>query len=616
MRGFLSTVRTAIALGLPNIARVAAYKAGVKSGLSAVRRMRGEVPVGLFFKHLTVAPMSVAPIERWGSESLLFSHWRFPTGEQAPDWHANPITGKRITHPERHWSEIPDFDPDVGDIKLIWELSRMDWVLAFAQRARSGDEQALKRLNLWLEDWCIHNPPYLGPNWKCGQEASIRVMHLAMAALILGQTHVPTQGLRDLVRLHLLRIAPALQYAMAQDNNHGTSEAAALFIGGSWLASLGDAEGAKWQTSGRHWLENRAAHLIGADGSFSQYSLNYHRVLLDTFCMAEVWRLHWALPAFSADWRRQASSATRWLHHMINPVNGDGPNVGANDGARLLQLTDTAYRDYRPSVQLATHLFEGKSAYVQDGPWNHPLHWLGLEVLGGDVLAQPGTLIADDGGFAMLRYASTLAMLRYPRFRFRPSQADALHLDLWVHGENLLRDAGSYSYNTEERWQTYFSGTASHNTVQFDDRDQMQRISRFLMGDWLNTTFIEPLRTDAAGAHFSAAYRDSYRASHRRHVNLTQSSLKVVDEVEGFKQKAVLRWRLSPGRWTLERQPDGVSITDGVHLLTVSSNTVIRRGELVPGWESQHYLEKTPITVLEVEVGGAAVLTSTYCWPI
>ena len=173
----------------------------------------------------------------WQTSSRLFSYWQIPLTNDPPDWLANPLTGQRIVAPERPWWLIPDFDPAVGDIKLIWEFSRMDWVLAFAQRARNGDTAALARLNAWLEDWCVHNPPYQGPNWKCGQEASIRVMHLACAALVLGQIRRPTTGLRDLVRVHLQRIAPTVCYAMAQDNNHGTSEAAALFIGGSWLAA-------------------------------------------------------------------------------------------------------------------------------------------------------------------------------------------------------------------------------------------------------------------------------------------------------------------------------------------------------------------------------------------
>ena len=247
MTRFMSKASTALALGLPNIARAASYRLGVKLGLNSVRRLRAVVPQGPFFKATSLPTVSAPAVADWRTSAHLFGHWPFVVTTQPPDWLANAITGQRVAAPGRGWWELPDFDPAVGDIKLIWELSRMDWVLAFAQRARNGDAESLARLNGWLADWCTQNTPYLGPNWKCGQEASIRVMHLACAALILGQVRQPTPGLRDLVRLHLQRIAPTVQYAMAQDNNHGTSEAAALFIGGSWLAALGVVEGEQWQ---------------------------------------------------------------------------------------------------------------------------------------------------------------------------------------------------------------------------------------------------------------------------------------------------------------------------------------------------------------------------------
>jgi hypothetical protein len=609
MKGFLSKASTAVALGLPNIARAASYRLGVKLGLNPVRRLQAAVPQGPFFERPALPPIPAPPVSGWRISAQLFSHWPFTLTAEPPDWLANPFTGQRVAAPERGWWQIPDFDPAVGDIKLIWELSRMDWVLAFAQHAHNGDEYALARLNDWLADWCICNPPYCGPNWKCGQEASIRVMHLAMAAMILGQVQQPVPALSDLVRLHLQRIAPTVQYAMAQDNNHGTSEAAALYIGGGWLAALGVTEGVRWQQIGRRWLENRAARLIGPDGSFSQYSLNYHRVMLDTFCMAEVWRRHMALPAFSKLWCERALAATQWLHHIVNPFNGDGPNLGANDGARLLQLTDSAYRDYRPSVQLAMALFADQRAYAQDGRWNHLWHWLGVMVPQA-VAPPPGSRVANDGGFAVLQRGAAMAMLRYPRFRFRPSQADALHLDLWLEGENLLRDAGSYSYNNEPLWLNYFGGTASHNTVQFDDRDQMPRLSRFLFGNWLKTSFIEQLTVDEQTTHFAAGYRDDHQPSHRRRVSLGHSHLRVVDELSGFSRKAVLRWRVAPGDWRLA----GTSLTNSVHVLTVQASMPIVRCELVEGWESLHYLEKTPVPVLEVEINQPGRLTTEYRW--
>ncbi|PNF86819.1 heparinase [Stutzerimonas decontaminans] len=605
----LGKARTALALGIPNLVRVASYRLGVRAGLNPVRRLAGGVVKGVFFRPDEQEPLDLPALQQWQQTALLFSYWPFTIAASAPSWHINPLSGARIAEPQRDWWQIPDFDPAVGDIKPIWEASRFDWVLAFAQCARTGDIASFDRLNAWLADWCVQNAPYRGPNWKCGQEASFRVMHLAVAALLLGQISSTTPSLLELVRLHLKRIAPTLRYAIAQDNNHGTSEAAALFIGGSWLVTHGVREGERWQKLGRKWLENRAARLIGEDGSFSQYSLNYHRVMLDTFCMVEIWRGRQALQRFSPRWYARSLAATRWLHAMVNPENGDGPNLGANDGARLLQLTDTDYRDFRPSVQLAMALFANARAYESAGAWDLPLRWLGVDL--PQVLAeQPGSCRFDKGGFAVLRRGGSMAMLRYPRFRFRPSHADALHLDFWLGGRNLLRDAGTYSYNTEAQWLSYFPGTASHNTVQFDDRDQMPRLGRFLFGDWLKTSYLEPLNEKSWVTSFAAGYRDRCGASHQRGVRLHDDSLVVTDQVDGFLHKAILRWRLEPGQWRIE----GNTVSNGEHRLEVNVSAPVKRFELVDGWESRYYLEKKKIPVLEVEIHQPGSLITEYRW--
>jgi len=439
---------------------------------------------------------------------------------------------------------------------------------------------------------------------------------LAMAALILEQVDSPTRGLRDLIMVHLWRIAPTIRYAMAQDNNHGTSEAAALFVGGSWLSSLGVDKGAEWERVGRHWLENRARRLIGEQGSFSQYSLNYHRMMLDTFCIVEIWRRKLQRPVMSSIWYDRTRAATEWLRHMINPSNGDGPNVGANDGARILQLTDTPYRDYRPTVQMAMVLFYGKRAF-KPGVWDNALRWMGITPP-TDMALEATDYLADDGGFAILRRGQCMAMLRYPRFRFRPSQADALHLDFWLKGVNVLRDAGTYSYNIAPQWMAYFGGTASHNTVQFDNRDQMPRLSRFLLGSWLKTSYFEPLNSNDVETRFAAGYIDAKGASHHRHVTLKSDSLLIMDEVEGFSQKAVLRWRFMPGDWHIDDSSNtcisGTQQDGGSLQLVVRSSVHIVGAKIIEGWESRCYMEKTTLPVLEIEVHQPAKLKTELRW--
>lgn len=604
----LTKIKTAYALGVGNILRVLSYRVGVKTGINPVRRLQAPLSQGDFFAPYKSKPANLSPVEAWRDDMLLFSYWRFPLGETPPAWHINPFNQKAVANAEKPWWQIPDFDPEVGDIKQIWELSRFDWVLAFAQSTANGDAKALERLNLWLNDWCTNNPPYFGPNWKCGQEASIRVMHLAMAALILGQTRDANSPLIELIHTHLKRIAPTIQYAIAQDNNHGTSEAAALFIGGAWLCATDVSEGKRFERMGRKWLENRANKIVMEDGSFSQYSTTYHRVMLDTLSMTEVWRRHWQRPVFSQRFYARCHAAAVWLYTIVNVHNGDAPNTGANDGARLLPLTDSAYRDFRPSVQLAMALFANKNAYGE-GEWNLPLQWLGVAIP-TDSLVEPQSKMFDKGGFAVLVVAKAKAVLRYARFRFRPSHADVLHVDLWLAGENLLRDAGSFSYNTDVQWQEYFPSTVSHNTVQFDGRNQMPRLSRFLLGDWLTTSALEPVKSTDGMSTVAAAYKDAKGAYHKRALTLTKNKLRVVDDIEGFESSAVLRWRLTPGTW----QVDGQSISNGKHSLTVSANVAISRFAIVEGWESRFYLHKEPVPVLEVEVQQAGQLVTEYSW--
>ena len=597
MKNLAVKIKTARLIGLNPIVRVLAYRLKLKFGWHAFyfRKVSALPPGPFFYEKVIDCKHSFKAVQGWKNDSQ-------------PDWHLNAQVGKRADA-SKPWWKLSDFDGDLGDIKCIWEASRFDWVLAFAERYALGDAEALSRLNHWLADWCAKNPAYQGVNWKCGQEAAIRVLHLSMAALLLEQAYHPSDDLLQLIAAHVKRILPTLQYAMSQDNNHGTSEAAALFIAGSWLACSGVSEGTRWEELGRKWLENRVKKLVSVDGSFSQHSVNYHRLLLDTLSMVEFWRRALNLPSFSGGFEQRAKAATYWLFTMVDSKAGDAPNLGAHDGALLLPLVDCDSRDFRPSVQTAMVLFEGARAYQDEGHWNAVLAWFGI-ALPERVIDKAESQLFDAGGFAVLRTSEAMTLLRYPRFRFRPSQADALHVDLWHKGINLLRDAGTYGYHVAPEWANYFPGTRSHNTIQFDERDQMPRLGRFLFGDWLKTDAIEPIDVTDKGVSFSASYSDVQNCYHKRRVLLSEKKLTVFDVVKGFNKKAVLRWRLSPGEWFLE----GNSVKGIMGNLIISADVPIVRINLVMGFESRYYLQKIEVPVLEVEIASPGKLTSEYEW--
>lgn len=626
VQNMMICLSTALRLGVANVARVAIYRtckrAGIYRWLLPRRKM---VPLELWADASHVAAQSPVP---WADRSVLceadellkgranyFSVHACEVGNP-PNWFLNPFQKKPHQQSALHWSRIADFGAEVGDIKAVWEISRFSWATVFARAWQiSGDERYLSALQLWMEDWWRYNPPNTGPNWMCGQETSIRLINVLLALRMAGLEKNVGSGLVAFVEAHCRRVDLTTSYAVAQDNNHTTSEAAGLFVGGTWLARNGEGDerrcGQRWAGKGRKLLEGRCCRLVLPDGSFSQHSLTYHRMVLDTLSVAEEWRRYVGETAFVEDFYTRAAAATRWLGAMIDPTTGDGPNLGANDGAHPYRLDASAYRDFRPCLQLASLLFI-HSAAMKPGPWDEAAAWLGITAEGPirPWLDDLSSAVFKDGGYVVMRNPTgARVLLRTPTARFRPSHADALHLDLWWKGTNLLRDGGTYSYADYGAVAKALASVVGHNTTQFDGHDQMPRLGRFLYGSWVRVVGVPAITTNADAQSWAGIYSDDWGAQHRRTVTLGANTLSVMDQLQRFKRKAVLRWRLAPTNW-LQNETGCAS---ALGTIKVESSVPIRRMSLDGGWESRHYLEKSPVPVLEVEVGQSpAVLTTTF----
>lgn len=626
----ISKIKTAYALGFTSVGRAIWYWLGLRMGLNSIKRASHELPSGSvpFFSSLSNRCLlhtasKLTGNTRWYGQLNYFSWVSLDNSGLPPDWFYDPFTKRNYAFASEPWWRIPDFDEPGADIKSIWELSRFDWLISLSQRVALEGDSALEQLNSWLHDWVKKNPPYIGPNWKCGQEASIRVMHLIVAALLLRQQDFVSKSLISLIDMHLKRIRPTLMYALAQDNNHGTSEAAALWMGGSFLVLNGGGHtgkekyierGRRYESLGARFLNERVRVLIMEDGSFSQYSVNYHRFMLETLSLCEVWARINDTPVFSQQSRDRIALATRWLSSMVIAEAGDVPNIGANDGAHLLPLTNADYRDFRPAVNLASFLFCSRVPYKNSTSLEQLL-WLGFD---GKQLVRPvdednckdttGLTHFPNGGFITIKRDNLSVFFRYPRFRFRPGQCDALHVDVWRASKNILRDAGSYSYNAPTDELEYFSGPSGHNTIEFDHRAAMPKLSRFLYGEWLKPEMVS-VSDENSIISCQAGYKDWQGVTHQRRISLLGKTLTVVDTCAGFSQSAVLRWRLINNDWQFK----GNSIASSSASITIRSNHKPLRLELVTGYESRYYFLKTELPVLEVEFGSCnkSVLTIT-----
>ena len=147
----------------------------------------------------------------------------------------------------------------------------------------------------------------------------------------------------------------------------------------------------------------------------------------------------------------------------------------------------------------------------------------------------------------------------------------------------------------------------------------MPRLNRFLFGSWLVPNWFEPLSTKNGNIYFGAGYKDRWENIHRRKIELSHTKLRVEDQIFGSFKKAVLRWRLIPGSWSLKSDKQAIVIKNkSLHSLSIEihSEIPITRAELSQGWESRYYLKKSKLPVFELEVRQPAELISEISWSI
>ena len=161
-------------------------------------------------------------------------------------------------------------------------------------------EQKYKNcLNQWLESWFIENPFNAGINWTCAQEASIRTINVLNCWNIIDGNfnNLPSRypNRIEFIKKSVIRIYKTRFYAKAQENNHWLSESAALFIAANYLLYSSSKKNYFFKLIlriARSNLEKCVNKLIMNDGSFSQYSTNYHRLVIDTLIQVENWRIN------------------------------------------------------------------------------------------------------------------------------------------------------------------------------------------------------------------------------------------------------------------------------------------------------------------------------------
>lgn len=394
-------------------------------------------------------------------------------------WRRDPLRG--IETGLGYFRSIPYLDVSrAGDHKLIWDLNRHQHLVLLAQAfLLTGREEFIAEITAQLESWLEQNPFHRGINWTSALEVAFRalswtwVFHLAG-----GRIGEPLRGrwLTSLYR-HGRHLENNLSHYFSR-NTHLLGEAVALHALGTLFP--GFPRSRRWLKKGAAVVRAELDHQVLHDGAHFEQSSAYHVYALDFFL------LHYLLAGRPAAFRPVLARMADYLDALLGPSR-ELPLLGDDDGGRL-------FHPYGPQTEfgratLATcSLVLGKTwcFEAQDLPLQ-AAWWLGEEVLAAQRGGEPaGSRFFAATGVAVMEVGDTQVIVDAGPFgpgRAGHSHSDCLNILVRRGREEVLVDAGTYTYVGDALWRNWFRGSAAHNVIRVDGLDQATPAGPFAWSD-------------------------------------------------------------------------------------------------------------------------------------
>jgi uncharacterized heparinase superfamily protein len=498
------------------------------------------------------------------------------------DWSLDPVHGKRV--PLEPWPTIRFLDfHAAGDHKIIWELNRHQWLVTLAKAYRiTGEEKYAAELKRLWEDWQRKNPYPSGMNWASTLEVAFRSLSWMWSAFLLEGTPADSPEFQRRMTRELERAAWYIDRYLStyfSPNTHLLGEGAALFM----LASRcpGWRHAARWREIGWNVVTNAAKDMVHSDGFYFEQSTYYHVYALDLLLHARLIGEYngAAIPP-------QLDATIRKMASVLSSLSQGGalPRFGDDDGGRVFDGSRTLPEEMSDPLATAAVLYRDPEFKRAAGGIREETLWLlgsSSETIFDSIAPAPppqrSVAMRASGIYAMLSRGEDPAQLFIDSGQQGALvghwHAGALSIQLASGGRLWLGDPGTGCYIGPGSRRTKFRGTAAHNTITVDGRDQAEPVGPF---SWSALPRIEVARWTTGDAFdlFEGRHPGYTRLAepvvHRRWVvRLGSECWLVRDRLEGHGVHDLeIRWHFGPGI-VAECQGQSVVARQGTEVLAL-----------------------------------------------
>ncbi len=404
------------------------------------------------------------------------------------DWHRDFKTGDRW--PLGYFRGIDYINRDrPSDVKTVWELSRLQWVLPCGQAyVLTGEERYAVAAREIIDQWIEANPYACSVNWGVTMEPALRIFSWTWLFFACGRSEAWSQSaFREnfLCNLYLHALFTERFFERSDINgNHFTADAAALVLAGAFFGAGNDAH--RWLHAGLDDLEREIVLQVHPDGVDFEASAAYHRLVAELFLAAAV--IAEARGRNVSDiYRERLAAMARFTAAYMRP-DDTAPLWGDNDDARTLPFGPQSLRDHRYLIGLIG-LYLGDDSLVQlaGGPHAEAAWWFGPET--ARALPDRGRQLPSqafrDGGVYVLRSERDHVFIDCGPVglggRGGHGHNDLLSFEAVLDGVPLITEGGCFVYTADFASRNRDRSTSSHNTPMVDGEE----INRFIGPEFL-----------------------------------------------------------------------------------------------------------------------------------
>jgi len=495
------------------------------------------------------------------------------------DWVTNPSTNYKYDI-NKHFSEIQDLSSDAGDIKYVWEKARFSFLYDIIRYDYHFQKDQSQFVFQQIERFIDNNPINQGPNYICSQEISLRTLNWVFALYYYKDSKYLTEALfakiMHTIYWQIHHVYHNIHFSrISVRNNHAITETLLLYLSNKLFPFLPHVK--EWSRKGKAWFEQEITYQIYPDGTFLQFSMNYHRVVIQL--------LTWAIQlaklnneTFIDAVYDRAKKSLIFLDACTDPVSGKLPNYGSNDGALFFKLSDDDFRVYRSQLDDIRAVLDGFTNYNSKSSF-----WYGIQPENREPNKISELNEFKNSGYYIIQEENTKTFIRCGAYKDRPYQSDNLHLDIWVDGENILWDTGSYKYNTDKQLLEYFIGSEGHNTLSVANKNQMQKGGRFIWYFWVKyaKAFLNKEKNNFSFLGRIKAYKQlGNNIFHQRKVTkfFGKNEWLVEDKIEGIKNQINSQYWHFP-----------IDLKEKISISSVDDNNNILKPNIEQKWYSGYY---------------------------